>query len=370
MSSADYIGQPNFRSTLDALNAILQRGEVERLDVAVAYVTTSGAYDLLKRVIGTLGDAWEAIPKRWITSFDYCRTEPVALDRLWSIPNSSVRIYDAAFCLEHDGAPKVPFHPKAFLIRTNQHDYALAGSGNMSRSGLSRGVEAGLVISVNRVLPAEATAASVRAMRTSVRAMRRWFTTTWNSATPLTESLLADYRQLFERKDNLKAPAPTEDDVASTDTGRGALSTKDLQRLRVCSHFWIDAGNITRNRGPNLPGNQLMMKRLSRVFFGFSSTAVPENTHIGDVDISFNGGPTAAFSLTYSDNKMDKLVLPIPGAGGPPAYDNRYLLFQRTMPGVFELTIGTKAVKAQWLRRSRTINGAFRMASGREWGVF
>ncbi len=364
MNHTDYIAQPSSRTTLDALQAILQNDEVEQLDVAVAYVTASGAYDLLKRVSETLGGAWAGIPKRWITSFDYCRTEPVALDSLRSVSNSSIRIHDAVFCLKHGGAPKMPFHPKAFLIRTSQRDYALAGSGNMSRSGLSRGVEAGLVVGVNRLLPSEPTATA------AIQAMSNWFSATWKSATPLSEPLLASYSQLFERKDNLKAPAPTEDDLASTDTGRGALSTKDLQRLRICRHFWIDAGNITKNRGPSLPGNQLMMKRLSRVFFGFGSAAVPENTHIGDVGISFNDAQVAPFSLTYSDNKMDKLVLPIPGAGGPPVYDNAYLLFRRVKPGAFELIIGTKTLKALWLKRSGAIDGAFKMQSGREWGVF
>lgn len=364
MSQSDYIAQPSSRTTLDALQAILQSGRVKRLDVAVAYVTNSGAYDLVKRVSNTLGDAWAGVPKRWITSFDYCRTEPVALDCLLSVPNSSIRIYDAASCLKYGGAPKVPFHPKAFLVSTDMRDFVLAGSGNMSRSGLSRGVEAGLVLSVSRVAPAEASAA------TAVSAMRRWFSRTWTASTPLTTSLLTSYTQIFEHKDNLRAPAPTEDDVASTDAGRGALSTKDLQRLRVCRHFWIDAGNITKNRGLKLPGNQLMMKRLSRVFFGFGSSPVPENTHIGDVEISFNGGQAAQFSLTYSDNKMDKLVLPIPNSGGPPAYDNEYLLFEQTKPRVFQLSIGTKATKAQWLKRSVAIDGAFRMSSGRQWGVF
>jgi HKD family nuclease len=364
MSHADYIAQPTSRTTLDALQGILQNGGVEQLDVAVAYVTASGAYDFLRTVSATLGGAWAGIPKRWITSFDYCRTEPVALEGLRSVPNSSIRIHDASFCLKHEGAPKVPFHPKAFLIRTNQRDYALAGSGNMSRSGLSRGVEAGLVVGVNRVVPAEPTAAA------AIEAMSNWFSATWTGATPLSPALLARYNQLFERKDNLKAPAPTEDDVASTDAGHGGLSTKDLQRLRVCRHLWIEAGNITKNRGPNLPGNQLMMKRLSRVFFGFDSVAVPENTHIGDVEVSFNGGQGDQFSLTYSDNKMDKLVLPIPSAAGPPAYDNEDLLFRRTKPGVFELTLGTRALRAQWLKRSSAIDGSFKMQSGREWGVF
>lgn len=363
MSKVDCIAQPG-RTTLDALQAVLEHGDVERLDVAVAYITNSGTRDLLKRVSVTLGEKWARIPKQWITSFDYCRTEPIALDTLRAVPNSSIRIYDAAFCLEHRGAPKVPFHPKAFLIRTSQRDFALAGSGNMSRSGLSRGVEAGLVVGVSRVSPTEATAAA------TIQAMRTWFSTTWDGAAPLTKHLLDKYSHLFEHMDNLKAPTPTEDDVASRDTGRGALSTKDLQKLRVCRHFWIDAGNVTRNRGRSLPGNQLMMKRLSRVFFGFDSTAVAENTHIGDVIIAFNGGAGASFSLTYSDNKMDKLVLPIPGAGGPLAYDNEYLLFRKTRPDSFELSLGTRALKSQWHRRSVVIGGAFRMQSGREWGVF
>lgn len=364
MSQADYIAQPTFRTTLDALQGILQNGGVERLDVAVAYITTGGAFDFVKRVAETLDGAWAGIPKRWITSFDYCRTEPVALDYLLAVPNSSIRIHDADFCLQHGGAPKLPFHPKTFLIRTNQRDFALAGSGNMSRSGLSRGFEAGLVVSVSRVPDAEPTA------RAAVQAMNMWFQSTWTGATPLNKLLLAKYGLIFEHNENLKAPAPTEDDVASTDTGRGALSTKDLQRLRVCRNFWIDAGNITKNRGPNLPGNQLMMKRLSRVFFGFSPTDLPANTHIGDVEIRFNGGQSAVFSLTYSDNKMDKLVLPIPGAGAPSAYDNQYLLFRKWKPGCFELSTGTKTMKNQWAKRSAAIDGAFSMSSGREWGVF
>lgn len=364
MSRADYVAQPALRTTLDALQNIVQDGAVQSVDVAVAYVTSGGVYDLLNKVSKAIGSAWNVVPKRWITSFDYCRTEPVALVGLLQLPNSSVRVHDAQFCLDHGGAPKVPFHPKMFLVRTDLRDYALAGSGNMSRSGLSRGVEAGLVVGVNRTGPTEPSASAV------IQSMHAWFAKTWSNATQLTPPLLARYKQLFEHTENLKSPAPTEDDVASTDTGRVALSTKDLQKLRVCRHLWIQAGNISKNLGPNVPGNQLMMKRLSRVFFGFASTDVAKNTHIGDVEIRFKGGSSAPFSLTYSDNKMDKLVLPKPGAGGPPAYDNEYLLFERVVPGVFELIIGTKAAKAQWLKRSAAIDAAFRMASGREWGVF
>jgi hypothetical protein len=113
-----------------------------------------------------------------------------------------------------------------------------------------------------------------------------------------------------------------------------------------------------------------MMKRLSRVFFGFNPTAFPENTLIGSVDMFFGAGAVGQYSLTYSDNKMDKLNLPMPGSDGPPSYDNQCLLFMRMTPKVFRLTLGAKSDKAAWLKSSRAIDGAFKMSSGREWGVF
>jgi HKD family nuclease len=364
MIQVDYIAQPASRTTLDAIERIAQSAGVETMDVAAAYITSGGVTDLVKRTSATLGGAWKDVKKRWITSFDYCRTDPVALAVLLSVPSSSVRIHDAHFCLEHGGMPKVPFHPKAFLFRSNQRDYVLAGSGNVSRSGLSRGMEAGLVIDVNRIGPNEPTSSA------AVNALRAWFSTAWNNATPLDAPLLARYGKLFESAENLKSPVPTEDDLASSDIGSGALSGKDLQKLRVCRHFWTEAGNITKNRGPNLPGNQLMMKRLTRAFFGFNPTAVPENTLIGTVDMCFDAGATGQYSLTYSDNKMDKLNLPMPGSDGPPSYDNQCLLFRRMTPKLFKLTLGTKSDRATWLKSSRAIDGAFKMTSGREWGVF
>jgi hypothetical protein len=113
-----------------------------------------------------------------------------------------------------------------------------------------------------------------------------------------------------------------------------------------------------------------MMKRLSRVFFGFPPDVVHENSHIGDVDVGFNGKAYRRFSLTYSDNKMEKLVLPIPGAGGPPGYDGQVLLFTRCKPGGFALFVGNKAQRTLWHKKSSAIDGCFKMSSGREWGVF
>lgn len=364
MSKIDFIAQPARRTTLDVIESVATADALKSMDVAVAYITTSGLHDLLARLDGALGGVWPGISKRWITSFDYCRTQPVALEKLLSLPASAVRIHDAAFCLAHGAMPKVPFHPKAFLFRGKDTDFAIAGSGNLSRSGLSRGVELGLALEVKRKQPPEKSAAK------SIKSLRTWYSEVWDNATPLSGALLDRYAKLFESQENLKNPTVTEDDLASDETGNGALTSKDLQKLRVCAHLWIEAGNITKNRGQNLPGNQLMMKRMSRVFFGFLPNAVPPDTLIGSVGLFYGANQVEQYSLSYSNNSMDKLNLPIPGQVGPAQYDNQFLLFEQTGPQLFRVKVGTNADRAAWLKRSKAIDANFKMKSGREWGVF
>ena len=364
MTGMDYIAQPTGQTTLSVINRILSKSTIKTMDVAAAYITSGGLNDLVVCSFDTLGAGWFTLEKRWLTSFDYCRTEPVALEAMLAMPSSAVRIYDAGFCLAHSCIPRVPFHPKAYLMRGDQRDYVLTGSGNLSRSGLSRGIEAGLAISVERLGRNEPTSVA------ALKALRNWYEVTWAAATPLNAALLKDYSRVFESAENLKRPTPTEDDVANNDASTGAISSENLQKLRVCRNFWIEAGNITKNRGPYQPGSQLMMKRLSRVFFGFTPKDLIENTLVGNVRIGYDGNNFGEYSITYSDNKMDKINLPIPGAGGPNSYDGKFLLFRQLDPRTFSLSLGTPADKANWAKKSRAIDGAFKMTSGREWGVF
>jgi HKD family nuclease len=361
MTTIRCVAQPLFQNTLETIDDALATGSLESIDVAAAYITSSG----LKLLMDTFHERHaddRRVVKRWITSFDYCRTEPGALEGLLAMPSSSVRIHDALFCLDNRGTPRLPFHPKMFLFRTRKLDHVVAGSGNISRSGLSRGFEAGLAVCIERL-------EKVSPAAEAVASLREYFKRMWKIATPLTPKLLLAYTTLFERVEHLRNPVPTEDDIAPPDVSWGALTGADLKKLRVCRHFWIEAGNVTRNRGPNLPGNQLMMKRLSRVFFGFEASALPENSKIGDVEISYQDS-VGNYSLTYSDNKMDKLVLPIPGDTGPVAYDREYLKFERTAPGKFRLSLGSRSDRGAWLRRSQRIDAAFEMSGGRKWGMF
>lgn len=365
MVIVDSIQQPTTRTTKQALETILRNAPPEEMDIAAAYITGSGLRDFLDVVTASLEGGNAEMVQRWLTSFDYCRTEPIALETIMSLPNSEVRIYDAEFCISKACMPRVPFHPKTFFFRSTQFDYVLSGSGNISRSGLSRGYEAGLSLGIDRQAP-DVDPAVVE----SINASRNWFSDAWEEASPLTDETLSRYIDIFESVEKRNNPSSTEDDIATDHPDKGSLKFSDLQRLRVCRYFWIEAGNVTRNRGPGHPGNQLMMKRLSRVYFGFSPIKVPENSYVGDVDISFNGSPYETYSLTYSDNKMDKLVLPIPGNTGPDEYDNKVLLFKCIAPGRFELDLGSDQEKKEWIKRSKKIQGHYLMKSGRQWGVF
>lgn len=363
--TADYIAQPTDRTTLAVVESILSEGAISHFDVAAAYMTSSGVTDLLQAMEVVLGDSFHTVQKRWVTSFDYKRSDPTAIRALRAIQASNVRIHNAQFVLEHDCIPKVPFHPKAFFVRSNQFESVLTGSGNISRSGLTRGYEAGILLRMNNA--DETIDAHVRS---TIDHLRGWFGDIWGAATPLTDDLLAEYEIQYGDRENLQKPAPVDDDVASMEKGAQALGPTQLMRLRACKNLWIQAGNITKNRGPNLPGNQLMMKRLTRVFFGFDAAPLPRDSAIGSIWLSFNGSEPKECALTFSNNGMDKLVLPIPVSEGPPAYDNRILIFREVGLRRFEISIAQPSELKKLKNRSLKIDAQFNMSSGRSWGAF
>lgn len=356
--------QPAGLSTIEALRACINNCEIKRIDVAVAYITASGFREFDNSLRNELGDGWSAVKKRWITSFDYMRTEPSALQSIREMPHSLIRIHNAAVVRQSACTPSIPFHPKVFITIGRQAERVLAGSGNLSRSGLRRGHEAGLAIGISKP-----PAAGEAGCRKVVSSYKSWFNGLWEDGDICDDALLGRYRDLHQSISNLKNPTPTEDDVAPANPNQ--LSSDDLRKLRACEYFWIEAGNVTKNLGPNRPGNQLMMKRLSRVFFGVPPIDVPQNSPLTHMKISFNGREPWPCSLTFSDNGMDKLTLPAPGTHGPPKYDNENLLFRRIGADHFALELGTSAQKRMWLKRSKAIEADFSMSSGgRTWGVF
>ena len=255
----DSVTQPFGRSNLTVLSENILAANYDHVDVAAAYVTTGGARDVLKMLEHSLGARWATAQKRWLVSFDYCRSEPLAIKMLSSAPASHVRIHEGAKLILQRCTPKTPFHPKAFLLRGGGGHLVFAGSGNLSRSGLNTGNEVGLLMGI--------TAAAVHpAIAAQVNLVQRWYENIWRRADRLTATLLDSYADIFDSIPNRKNPVPTEDDLApSARRANSALSPEQLRKLRVCTKLWIEAGNVTRNLGQTSPGNQLMMKRLSRV---------------------------------------------------------------------------------------------------------
>ncbi len=119
-----------------------------------------------------------------------------------------------------------------------------------------------------------------------------------------------------------------------------------------------------------MPGNQIDLRRGSRVFFGFGTGNVPRNSPLGTVRIRY-GRHTRDCNMRFGNNSMDKLNLPIPGDPGPETYRNQTLLFQRKSNGVFSMRLGSPQEINEWKRLSRQQATLFRMSnSGREYGTF
>ncbi len=327
-----------------------------RMRAAMAYATHSGVAELVD-LLGVPPSTWNQVRKKWLVGIDFCRSDPIALTHLNRLKRSELRVFDGEFVVNRRGCvPRTSFHPKLFEFRGEERSAVVAGSGNLSRTGLRIGVEAGIYVS--------------RVNAADVEALDGWFDRQWSRATPI-DTILSLYEYRHRDSDNRRNPVPTEDDVAPASANLQAhLGPAELRKLKTCTHLWIQAGNLHANRGSNQPGNQLMMKRNTRVFFGFPAIDLPTDTAIGNIAIEYQGNLRSDCSLRFSNNSMDVQTLPIPGTEGPAKYDQETICFERIGVRRFRLLIGNSREKSRWKRASRAIDGAFKMKSGREWGVF
>jgi HKD family nuclease len=356
---------------LNLFREVLRRATINRFDAAVAYATSGGVSELDAALREVDARAWENVAKRWLVGIDYCRTEPLALRRLQQLPHSSVRIHAGEEVVaRRQCTPILPFHPKVFLVRGPNTIGAICGSGNLSRNGLTKGHEVG-----NLILTSNPSTSSERGTKRICDELVAWYRAIWSPASAV-DAIFEQYQNTYELAENLRVPTPTDDDTGETEILRNrershrVLDPEDLRRLRACRHLWIEAGNLTRNRGPLRPGNQLMLTPMTRVFFGFPARDLLRDTLIGRVAITYGAQTRDDCSLVFSNNSMDKLTLPVPGSGGPPNYDGANLLFTKQIDGSFLLALGSSAQKDAWVRASRAIEGHRSMTSGRQWGVF
>ena len=158
---------------LPELVAHLRNSSLDHIDIVVSFVKMSG----LGLLAGALSDALDRSAVVRILTTDYLGlTEPLALATLHDLtddhPNHlSVRIF-------HDA--ETSFHPKAYLFYSSAAgagEAAFVGSSNLSKSGLSGGIEWSLHVG-------------------SIDDLKRGFEDLWSDdrSVPLTKQLIADYQ--------------------------------------------------------------------------------------------------------------------------------------------------------------------------------
>jgi len=343
--------------------------QLQQFDAAVAYATRGGVLALDSFCKRANEAAWRKIEKRWLVGIDYCRTEPLALQMLLDLPNSTVKIHAGEQVVNRKMCtPVLPYHPKTYILHGPATIGAICGSGNLSANGLTKGHEIG-----NLMITSSPSGGAEEMVKTICDQLDGWYATNWSTASTL-KSIFYPYSSIYQSAGHLRSPTPTDDDCSETASlaiaHRRALGPDDLRQMRACKHLWLEAGNLHSNRGKGKPGNQLMLTPMTRVFFGFQARDLTPNSTLGDVSITFDGGTRPDCSLRFSDNSMDVLTLPVPGDGGPSAYDQRNLIFEKNSNNTYFLTLGTARNQADWIKASKAINGYHRMTSGRQWGVF
>lgn len=266
-----------------------------------AYATQSGAiaFDL------AFGHGfWEVTPSRWLFGIDYGRTQPQALKFIIEKPNTSVRIHDGAWVVEKDGfLPRQDFHMKAgFLVNATEARFGMVvGSGNFSSNGLRHATECG----------AGFHAKTEAEFNQTFSAAFKAADALWEVATPA-EDIIELYEERWKafevmEGDGAEVPPPNYEEVKA---------------------FWIEAGYVTRNRGPHKPGNQIDMPRGMNRYFGFNAPdQLPVNSVIGNVTFEPPVGGLVSNNLRLGNNMMEKISLPIPETHGFDMYDGKVLVF-------------------------------------------
>jgi hypothetical protein len=365
-----YITQPAKRiSYLQLFTEAASLGDCSDIRAAVAYVTRGGVAALRRHLEADWPILLAKARKRWLVGIDWCRSDPDACAELTRLPHSQVRVPFGEELVDRIGCtPLVTFHPKAFLLLGQNTRSVILGSGNLSRSGLTRGHEWGCFASIRSPVHPEE-----QPVLDSLLEAERWFDHLWRDAVPY-ETIRRAYERVCSSQERMRNPTPTDDDQDNTGRrgGRGNARQIDpirLRQLRVAKQLWIEAGNLHHNIRADKPGNQLMLSRMTRVFFGFDARDVPRDTTLGHIAIRYGGNVRLDCSMRFSNNSMDVLTLPLPNEQGPPRYDRRVLAFTRLGEGEYELRLATAADRRAWLRASNELGAAYQMSSGRRWGL-
>lgn len=313
--------------TLDAICAAVGSSKLLRLSAAVAYASGAGS-KLLDQALTARTDSWPHCHKRWLISIDFGRTEPAAIDYLSKIPLSEVRIHDGKYVIKQKRFnPRCVFHPKIYFGHdnktSNQFFGSFIGSGNLTGSGLRAGTECGTLMRWDSpISPGEIK------VLTAAKTQLAWYDAIWKRADPA-NTIIKDYAKLRPKNGFPGDEEEAESVKWLNQVSANSISEIDLLRYHSAKSIWTTPHKLTKNRGKNLPGNQVFFPRGAQVFFGFSAADVPENTEHGKIVLQIAKGGKYERTVSFSDNHMIKVILPVPEEMGLGTFDDRVLLFTR-----------------------------------------
>ncbi len=331
---------------------------------AVAYASIAGC-KLLNESLRSASPRWTDVTKRWLVSIDFALTEPAALEFLAKLPNSEVRIPNALADTFPNIRPRRRFHDKLYTFEMSRAPDAVAlftGSANLTLGGLQLNDEQAVGMVWTPPL-----GISEQTMFDRFIAKKQLIEELFSQSLRLTSGLLAEYRGAWAKNgENAETDGSVVSRVLVPDP---VIAIDQASALAAANSFWVDVRYVTPNRGHGLSGNQIDLPRGARVFFGFTAERVPRNTVLGAVQISYQDQVTPCH-MRFGNNQMDKLNLPIPGAGGPATYMDQTLIFSREPNDVFELQVRPLAESDTWKARSSERDTLYEMQGGRQFGVF
>ncbi len=323
-------------TTLSEISRLRQAILADDLFGCFAYATQSG-FRAFELSVGK--EFWTTTKSRWLFGIDYGRTDPRALREIAERPNTEVKIFDGTFVVARPGfAPRRDFHAKVTMLLNSKTKVQgiVLGSGNFSNNGLRRSIEAGSSIIAKNKADIDQHIKSVRSV----------FDELWKSASPL-DAVAASYEERLA------------DLIGERDTARptkAAASTKG---------FWIEAGYVTKNRGPDKPGNQIFAPNGFRKFFGLKKSK-GSSTNIGAITFTTEVGPKVTKNYRENDNGMEKMTLPMPEEHGFGVYDGKVLVFKQDGKDFmltameledFELVYGHRILNVQKMSGGRRFGG-------------
>lgn len=326
------------RTTLSELLRVHQWAETREFFGLYAYAAYSGVI-AFGRSFGE--EFWKQVPSRWLLGIDYGRTQPSALRYIIGRANTDVRIYDGAQTVGRAGfAPSRDFHLKtAFLLNREGTRFGMiAGSGNLSSNGLQRSVESGVTVQA-KTKPM--FGASLKAALNTAENM-------WQTATPA-----VDIVDVYEERWTATLPGMAVDEGTNP----------DFENIDM---FWIETGYVTRNRGPDKPGNQIDMPRGMCRYFGYE--VVPDlapKSVIGPVTFKPPFGGSVTRDLRLGGNMMEKITLPVPETHGLDMYDGKVLVFSAEVGGFTILALEAEDFDSAFKHRVADVR---MMSSGRRYG--